>query len=109
LIFAALAEAAERDELLLVEGGMCRFHRRQDGTVTIREILVLPRHRRLGVARRMIEEVQRRNPGARLAARCPPTDSAGRVGAGNVFWHRLGFTRGNTSADGINTWTRAPG
>lgn len=103
MIFTALNEAADRNELLLVDGGMCRFHRRKDGVVVIREILVLPSSRRLGRGRRMVEEVRRRHPGAKLLARCPVRTSDGRVGEGNAFWRHLGF--GCTGErDGINTW-----
>jgi hypothetical protein len=42
VIFAALNEAAERGELLLTVGGLCRFHLRRDGVVVIRELLVVP-------------------------------------------------------------------
>ncbi len=105
MIFAALDEAAQRGELLLLDGGLCRFHLRRDGVVTIREILVLPDARRLGLGRRMVDEVQRRNPGATLVARCPVQTKDGRVGAGNVFWRKAGFTLSG-SADGINTWRR---
>lgn len=85
MIFAALAEAADRGELLLLAGGMCRFHLRRDGIVTIREILVLPSHRGLGLGRTMVEEVQRRHPGATLRATCPADYPS------NGFWRHLGF------------------
>lgn len=58
MIFAALKEAAERGELLLVEGGLCRWHRRRDGIVVIREIIVLPPHRRKGVGRALAADRQ---------------------------------------------------
>ena len=50
MIYQALSEAADKGELLLINGGMCRFHIRKDGQCTIREIIVLPDHRcrRLG-------------------------------------------------------------
>lgn len=36
-----MSEAADKGELILVDGGMCRYHRRRDGVVVVREILVL--------------------------------------------------------------------
>jgi GNAT superfamily N-acetyltransferase len=107
VIFAAMMEAADRDELFLIDGGLCRWHRRRDGVVVIREILVLPACRRLGRGRRMVEDIQARNPGATLLARCPQTDSQGAVGTGNTFWKHMGFTMTGTK-DGINTWQRCP-
>lgn len=103
MIFTALSEAADRKELLLVHSGLCRFHRRKDGVVVIREILVLPSARRCGVGREMIEEIQRRHPGAPLLARCPASTADGRVGAGNVFWRHMGF-RLAASDEKLNTW-----
>ena len=85
MIFAALNEAADHGELLLVAGGLCRFHRRRDGTVTIRELLVLPECRRQGIGRSLVEAVVHRHPGARLLARCPTCYPA------NGFWPRVGF------------------
>lgn len=108
MIFAAMNEAADRDELLLVDAGLCRFHLRRDGVVTIREILVLPLARRCGVGRRMVNEVQRRHPHATLRACCPVTTSDGRVGEANVFWRHLGFVLQRTTTKGINVWERQP-
>lgn len=107
MIFVALNEAADKGELLLVEGGLCRFHRRKDGTVVIREILVLPNARRLGKGRRMIDTIRARHPQARLLAKCPAADAMGRVGAGNVFWQHMGFTL-TAATEKLNTWERRP-
>jgi GNAT superfamily N-acetyltransferase len=101
VIFAALSEAAGKGELLLVAGGMCRFHRRRDGTVTIREILVLPGSRRQGIGRRLIELVRLRCPGATLKARCPVRSE------GNFFWRVLGFVLVETRDD-LNLWRLDP-
>lgn len=97
MIFAALAEAASKDELLLVNGGMCRFHRRRDGVVVIREILVLPQSRLMGVGSDMVAEVQRRNPGCVIHARCPAEYEA------NGFWERIGCSVIGRSEKG-NLW-----
>jgi len=99
MIFAALNEAADHGELLLVAGGLCRFHRRRDGTVTLRELLVLPECRRQGIGRSLVEAVVHRHPGARLLARCPVSY------ASNGFWPKVGF-RLLHGTEGVNVWAR---
>lgn len=101
MIFAALSEAADRDELLLVQDGLCRWHRRRDGAAVVREIIVLPFRRRTGVGRRLVAEVRRRNPAAPLVARCPAAYDS------NGFWARLGF-RLEASEGGVNVWRLDP-
>lgn len=86
MIFVALSEAADAGELLLVDGGMCRFHLRRDGVVTVKELLVLPAARRKGVGRALVEAVQERHPTSVLRAVCPAEYDA------NQFWKNLGFT-----------------
>jgi GNAT superfamily N-acetyltransferase len=102
MIFTALAEAADHEELLLVTGGLCRFHPRRDGIVTIRELLVLPAMRREGIGRALVEEVQRRHPEAILRAVCPINYPA------NGFWHHIGF-KAMTKGTGLTEiWERHP-
>lgn len=85
MIFVALSEASERGELLLVDGGVCRFHLRRDGVVVIRELLVLPASRRKGVGRAMVNRVRELHPTAVLRAVCPGEYEA------NEFWRAMGF------------------
>jgi GNAT superfamily N-acetyltransferase len=99
MIFVALAEAADRGQLLLCEGGLCRWHRRRDQTVTIRELIVLPTHRRRGIGRNLVERVARLNPGCPLSARCPVCYPA------NAFWRAVGFDLADT-VKGANVWIR---
>lgn len=97
MIFVALSEAADKGELLLCDGGMCRFHRRRDGVVTIRELLVLPASRGSGLGRLLVGRVRSANPESPLLARCPVKL------ASNGFWERLGFCLVSTER-GINLW-----
>lgn len=86
MIFEALNRAANRNELVLVEGGFCHWHLRRDGQLTIREIIVLPSHRRRGIATKMLAELKK-VPGAKsILAKCPfDLDS-------NHWYHAMGFS-----------------
>lgn len=99
MIFVALSEAADRGQLILVAGGLCRFHLRKDGAVTIREIIVLPASRGRGIGRAMVDAVLQQHPGAVVRARCPADYPA------NGFWERMGFRRQATTG-GVNLWER---
>jgi len=85
VILVALSEAADCGELLLVEGGLCRFHKRRDGVVVVRELLVLPDCRRKGIGRALVAAVRQKHPGALIRAVCPAKYEA------NRFWEALGF------------------
>ncbi len=50
MIFEALYESAKRGELLLVEGGMCRWHLRRDGVLVIHRYDATKRRYTLRVA-----------------------------------------------------------
>ena len=99
MILVALEEAATKGELLLVEGGMCRFHRLRDGSVTIREIIVLPHKRRQGIGWALVQMVLLRAGAGLVRAKCPADYSA------NEFWRALGFVLRDTR-EGINLWER---
>ena len=67
MCFEQLAESAGRGELLLIAGGLCHYHLRRDGQLTIREIVST----RKGAGREMLAHL-RAVPGAlALFARCP--------------------------------------
>lgn len=100
MIFAVLSEAADRGQLLLVEGGLCRFHRRRDGVVVIRELLVLPARRRQRIGRGLVREVLCRAGNRPVQARCPVAYEAG-----NAFWKAMAFHL-MAEKDGINLWQR---
>ena len=92
MIFEALSESAECGELILVDGGLCHWHLRRDGQLTIREILVLPDRRGQGIGIAMLAQL-RQTPGAlSLFAKCPANLPA------NGWYERMGFGR-----EGIET------
>lgn len=101
MIFVILQEAAARGELILVDNGVLRWHRRRDGVVVIHEILVQPWAYRQGVGRTMVRQVQERNPGCPLLARCPAEYTA------NDFWLALGFVCQGREKDN-NVWLLNP-
>lgn len=72
MIFETLNESNERGELLLVDGGMCHYHLRRDGQLTIREIIVAKPHQRRGIGRAMLGRLMLDNRTATsLFAKCP--------------------------------------
>lgn len=81
MIFETLYDSAQRGELLLVDGGMCHWHLRRDGQLTIREIIATRR----GAGSEMLD-VLRQTPGATsLFAKCPADLVA------NEWYARRGF------------------
>lgn len=103
MIFETLNESNERGELLLVNGGMCHYHLRRDGQLTIREIIVEKRHQGHGIGGGMIGRLMLDNPGATsIFAKCPANLPA------NGWYERLGFTLEGTettrSGRRLNLW-----
>lgn len=97
MIFEALHDSAKRGELLLIDGGYCRWHLRRDGQLTILEIISLRRGAGLELLNRLLLV------GARcIVAKCPADLSA------NNWYERRGFrcVDYETSRSGrmINVW-----
>jgi GNAT superfamily N-acetyltransferase len=105
MIFAALTEAADRGELLLTDGGMCRFHRRRDAVVVVLEVIVLPERRGEGIGRRLVGEVIARAGRAAVRAKCPTRYTS------NGFWRHMGFRlagQERTRSGFVNRWEYSP-
>jgi hypothetical protein len=68
-------ESAQRNELMLVEGGICRYHlckaKSKRGQVTIHEIIVLPGAQRNGVATNMLRRLTLIPNATSIFAKCP--------------------------------------
>jgi hypothetical protein len=81
MVFESLYESAQKGELILVDGGLLRWHLRRDGQLTIREIIST----RPGAGSEMLETLQA-TPGAlSLFAKCPADLAA------NAWYERRGF------------------
>lgn len=87
MIFETLHEAAGRGELLLFDGGLCHYHHRKDGQVTIRELLVLPAQQRQGRGESLLRMVIGRCKGATSVVAVCPSD----LESGNAFYRKMGF------------------
>ncbi len=81
MIFETLYESAQRNELLLIDGGFCHWHLRRDGQLTIREIIST----RPGSGTEMLNYL-REVPGASsIFAKCPVKLKA------NEFYRKRAF------------------
>lgn len=67
MIFEALFEASENDELMLVDGGMCHWHLRNDGQITIKEIIST----RKGAGSEMLNRLLHNPQATSIFAKCP--------------------------------------
>ena len=71
MIFETLHESAQRGELLLVDGGLCHYHKRRDGQLTIREIIILPEKQRKGIGSALLRQLQQICGVLNIFAKCP--------------------------------------
>lgn len=98
MIFETLYESAAQGQLILIDGGYCRWHLRRDGQITIYEIISL----RPGAGQLLLSMLPVGHP---IVARCP-VDLAS-----NVWYHKRGFDLigAELTKTGrlLNTWRRA--
>jgi len=92
MVFDILWESSQRGELILVEGGYCRFHLRKDGQLTIYEII----SQNKGVGSRMLSLLKDKCPNA-IFAKCPVALSS------NSWYEKNGFVLQGT-VNNINHW-----
>lgn len=86
MIFEALHEASKRGELYVNAGGMCHFHYRRDGQITILEIIIIPCMQRRGFGRSFLLRLKEDYPQATsIFAKCPSDLPA------NDWYARRGF------------------
>ncbi len=99
MVFVILADAARKGELILVQDGYCHWHKSKNGVVTIYEIMVLPNSRMKGIGRKMLAEVEMKNLGCVIRAKCPVKYPS------NRWWAQMGFRLIET-VKGNNIWER---
>jgi GNAT superfamily N-acetyltransferase len=102
MIFETLWESAQRGELVLTTGGLCHFHLRRDGQLTIREIIVLPEFQGLGAGTEMLKILQKKKGVKSIFAKCPVELEA------NEWYRRKGFalegTETTKTGRELNLW-----
>ena len=84
MIFLALQDSAQRGELILIEGGYCRWRMRKDGQITILEIISL----RKGAGSEMLEMLKKEGKKKKaysIFAKCPAILPA------NEWYKKRGF------------------
>jgi len=80
MIFEALYESLQRNEIILMDGGMCRWHLRKDGQITILEIISTKK----GIGQKMLEELKSKKASS-IFAKCPSDLPA------NEWYQKRGF------------------
>jgi hypothetical protein len=90
-------EAREHEELLLIDGGMCHYHIRKDGQLTIREIISTKR----GSGKKMLSELKK-NGASIILAKCPVNLESNEWYKKNGF-ELFGIEKTRSGKD-INVW-----
>lgn len=98
MIFEPLYESALNNELLLIDGGMCHFHLRRDGQLTIREMIST----RPGAGQQMLVRLKQVMGATSILAKCPVDLEA------NSWYARRGFNLETTETTKrgrmLNVW-----
>ena len=97
MVFEIIYKSAQQGELLLVEGGFCRWHIRRDGQLTIYEIIST----KPGAGSKILE-ILKKKPVNSIFAKCPVHLKS------NEWYPRQGFeleaTVTTKSGDKLNHW-----
>ena len=100
MVFEILYPAAQQNELILIDGGMCHFHLRRDGQLTIRTIIST----KLGSGSTMLSMLEAVEGAIFLYAKCP-TDLPS-----NAWYQKKGFSldKVETTPSGrqLNCWKK---
>lgn len=98
MIFNALFDAAKRGELLLIDGGICNWHLRKDGQLTIRDIIST----RKGAGKEMLNYLLLVPNVNSIFAKCPQDLES------NSWYEKQGFilegSESTKSGNKLNLW-----
>jgi|SRR5262245_10698702 len=98
MLFESLWDSAQHGELILIDSGLCRWHLRADGQITIREIISL----RPGAGTEMLTRLRAVRGATSILARCPVDLAA------NGWYRRRGFrlegTEKTRTGREVNVW-----
>ena len=103
MIFNALWDAAQRGELLLIDGALCHYHLRRDGQLTIRDLIVLPERQGQGLGTLILHRLAATPGATSIVARCPVDLAANAWYAAHGFAHTATTT--TRTQRRIVTWT----
>jgi len=102
VMFEQLYEASQKGELILIAGGLCHYHQRRDGQLTILEILILPEQQGGGKAYWILQQLLALKPKS-LFAKCPVD-----LIKANAWYQRQGFAlekvETTKTGRGLNCW-----
>jgi len=97
MCFERLMEARDCNELILIDGGMCHYHIRRDGQLTIREIISTKKG-----AGSIILEILKKCEVSNILAKCPVQLES------NEWYKKNGFSLSRVertrSGKDINVW-----
>lgn len=97
MIFHTLYASAQAGELMLIDGGYCRYHLRRDGQLTIYEIISLQPGAGSEMLRRLCQL-----PARIIVARCPASY------ASNAWYQRRDFALDRVevtkAGEELNVW-----
>lgn len=93
MVFETLHESSKKKELILVDGGLCHFHKRRDGQLTIREIIILPDRQNKGIGTEILEQLKSIQGVSSIFAKCPVDLPA------NVWYESKGFELENVETN----------
>lgn len=71
MIFQALIESDEQNELILLKNGFCRFHIRKDQQLTIHEFIISKNARGTGIAFKILNILKNKKNITSIVAKCP--------------------------------------
>jgi len=83
MIFEALYASAQKNELILIDGGLCHWHLRRDGQLTISEIIST----RPGAGQEMLQILKQNTKAVFILSKCPADLTA------NNWWEKQGFVK----------------